>query len=48
MVSINITKMTGMQICELGATLVLLYDTETFVYDMRPYNHYTLFMLPKI
>jgi hypothetical protein len=37
MASINKTKMTDIQICELGSTLVLLYDTEIFgkVWDLK-------------
>lgn len=48
MVSINKTKMTDTQICELGATLALLYDTDMFMCTMRPHNKFTLFLLPKI
>jgi len=40
--------MTNMQICEVGATLALLCDAEICMCNMRPYKHYTWFMLPKI
>lgn len=33
--------MTNMQICEVGVTLALFCDTEIFIYNMRPYIHYT-------
>jgi len=40
LVNINKTKMTDMQICDLGATLALLYDTEIFMYIMNFYVYY--------
>jgi hypothetical protein len=41
MASIDKTKMADMQICEVRATLALLYDIEIIIYSMRPHNHYT-------
>jgi len=32
--------MTDMQICDLGATLALLYNTEIFMYIMNFYVYY--------